>query len=123
MQFSKKGKLFRVKDTQELTSNFKKREFVIDTIEDRYPQKILFNLTNARVDIIDSFKEGDDVNVHFNLRGKGWESPTGEVKYFNSLDAWKIEALNSNGYSPSEPEANFEPSFETYSEDEEDVPF
>jgi len=28
------------------------------------------------------------------LRGREWTSPQGEVKYFNTLDAWRVEAVN-----------------------------
>ena len=33
------------------------------------------------------------MEVSFNLRGREWTSPQGEVKYFNSLDAWRIEKV------------------------------
>jgi len=34
--------------------------------------------------------------VTFNLRGREWRNPQGEVKYFNSLDVWKLEAARAN---------------------------
>jgi hypothetical protein len=34
---------------------------------------------------------GDEVRIEFSLRGREWRSPSGDVKYFNSLDVWKIE--------------------------------
>ncbi len=37
------------------------------------------------------------VEVFFNLRGREWTSPQNEVKYFNTLDAWKIQPLNAGG--------------------------
>ena len=42
--------------------------------------------------MLDNFKEGDQVEVFFNLRGREWTNPQGEVKVFNTLDAWKIES-------------------------------
>ena len=41
------------------------------------------------------FKEGDKVKISVNHRGREWTSPTGEVKYFNSIIGWKIEKLAS----------------------------
>jgi hypothetical protein len=29
------------------------------------------------------------------LRGREWTSPGGEVKYFNTLEAWKIDVLGN----------------------------
>ena len=35
------------------------------------------------------------VEVSFNLRGREWTSPTGDVKYFNTLEAWRIETAQA----------------------------
>jgi len=40
---------------------------------------------------LDSFQVGDEVRLEFNLRGREWKNPQGEIKYFNSLDVWRIE--------------------------------
>ncbi|MEY5040956.1 MAG: hypothetical protein RLZZ414_495, partial [Bacteroidota bacterium] len=37
--------------------------------------------------------------VHFNLRGREWTSPQNEVKYFNSLEAWRIEKDDTSAFS------------------------
>jgi hypothetical protein len=34
--------------------------------------------------------------VSFNLKGREWVSPKGETKYFNTLQAFKIEAIVGN---------------------------
>ena len=34
---------------------------------------------------------GDEVRIEFSLRGREWKSPQGDLKYFNSLDVWRIE--------------------------------
>ena len=44
---------------------------------------------------MDSHKVGDVIDVSFNLRGREWTSPTGEVKFFNTLEAWRIEAATN----------------------------
>jgi len=36
------------------------------------------------------------VRLDFSLRGREWRSPQGDVKYFNSLDVWKVEPAHSN---------------------------
>jgi hypothetical protein len=44
---------------------------------------------------LDAFKVGNQLEVSFNLRGREWTSPAGEVKYFNTLEAWKIERIGT----------------------------
>ncbi|GIT73591.1 MAG: hypothetical protein Ct9H300mP28_34050 [Pseudomonadota bacterium] len=52
--------------------------------------------------IVDSFQEGQEVEVHFELRGREWTSPQGQVKYFNSLQAWKLVAEQEVAKPPSQ---------------------
>jgi len=95
MQIS--GKLHATFEAQQVTQRFRKREFVVELGDNPdYPQFVMFQLTGDRCDHIDGFKIGDEVNIEFNLRGREWNSPQGETKYFNSLDVWKIEKLRSN---------------------------
>jgi translation initiation factor IF-3 len=35
------------------------------------------------------------VKVFINLRGREWTSPEGVVKYFNSIQGWKVDVLES----------------------------
>ena len=85
-----KGELKLIKAEQQITDSFKKREFVLSDLSGQYPQFILFQTVQDRCFILDKFKEGDRVEVYFNIRGREWISPTNEVKYFNSFDVWKI---------------------------------
>ena len=81
-------------ETINVTEKFSKRDLVI-TDQSQYPQDISFQLSQDKVDLLDSFVQGDLIEVSFNLRGREWVNPTtGEVKYFNTLDAWRIEGLN-----------------------------
>jgi hypothetical protein len=77
---------------QQVSDKFKKREFVLTENSSQYPQYLSFQLTQDRCSLLDPFKEGSEVKVFFNLRGREWVSPQNETKYFNSLEAWKIEA-------------------------------
>ena len=51
----------------------------------------MFQLTGDRCEELDKFSEGQTVGLEFNLRGREWTNPQGEVKYFNSLDVWKLD--------------------------------
>jgi hypothetical protein len=83
--------------------------------------------------MLDAIQLNDQVEVSFNLRGREWTSPQGEVKYFNSLEAWRIEKMGSTapqGMPQGGPSAmNLDPmanvpsaAVDTQSEDD-DLPF
>jgi hypothetical protein len=80
------------KDEQKVSDSFKKREFVVTDNSSNYPQHILFQLTQERCRLLDDVNVGDQVKVSFFLRGREWQGKDGGgVKYFNSLDAWRVE--------------------------------
>lgn len=93
------GKLHTIFDTKQVSERFTKREFVIELTDSKYPQHVLFQLTGDRCSQLDGLKVGDEVRIEFSLRGREWKSPSGEVKYFNSLDVWQIEASNGRARS------------------------
>jgi len=94
------GKLHAKFDTQQVSDSFTKRNFVVETIENPvYPQLITFELNKDRCGVIDKFNVGDSIEVTFNLRGREWTNPEGEKKYFNSLEAWRVNAVASTGAS------------------------
>lgn len=86
MSFEVEGNLYRKFDTEQKTDSFRAREFVLQ-IEGQYPQLIKFQLTQDRCDLIDAYDEGNQLKVHFDLRGREWND-----KYFTNLNAWRVEA-------------------------------
>ncbi len=86
MSFEIVGKLHKKFDTENKTASFQAREFVIEADDGRYPQMVKFQLVQDKCDEIDKFNEGDNIRVHFNLRGREWQG-----KYFTNLNAWRIE--------------------------------
>ncbi len=85
------GMIHRIFDAKTFGATFTKREFVVSIAENpRYPQLVSFEATKDRVAILDELYEGAEVEIEFNLRGREWTSPKGEVRYFTSLEAWRI---------------------------------
>jgi single-strand DNA-binding protein len=81
-------------DTEFVSDNFSKRDFVLTTeASTPYPQHISFQVVKDKCSLLDQFEEGDELRVQFNLRGKEWNGPNG-TKYFNTLDAWRLEKIN-----------------------------
>ena len=90
-ELSLTGKVYKIFETTKISDSFEKRDFVIET-EDQYPQKVKFELTQNNCSKIDDLKEGEMVTVHFNIRGREWNNTQkGEMVYFVSLNAWRIE--------------------------------
>ena len=82
-----------INPTVQVSEKFSKREFVITDNSSQYPQDIMFQLAQDKCDLINPFTEGQEVEVSFNLKGRMWLSPVGEEKYFNTLEAWRIDSI------------------------------
>ena len=90
------GKIKMLGETKTVgTGSFLKRELVITT-EEQYPQHILVEFVQDKCDLLDKVKEGNSVKVSINLRGREWIDPQGVTKYFNQIQGWKIEKLESS---------------------------
>ena len=95
------GTLIVDKGTVHVTDSFKKREFVIEFSDNPlYPQKVIFQLVQDRCEMLDQYYVGQGIAVTFNLRGREWISPQGETKFFNSLEAWKLDPVQTATNAP-----------------------
>ena len=120
------GKIKWIDETKEYGSNgFKKRELVITT-EEQYPQNILVEFIQDKCEALNSFQIGNNVKIGINLRGREWTNPEGQVKYFNSIQGWRIDLINeemSEEIPPMPPTISSENSDISTSEHEDDLPF
>ncbi len=82
-------------ETVQVSEKFSKRDFVLTDNSSMYPQDISFQLTQDKCNLIDGFNVNEQLEVSFNLRGREWTSPQGEVKYFNTIEAWRIERVGA----------------------------
>ena len=89
------GKIKVINPTQEVTATYKKRELVVTTNE-QFAQHILIEFGQDKCNILDNYKVGQEVEVSINLRGREWTNPQGETKYFNSVQGWRINAVEGN---------------------------
>ena len=120
------GKIKVLGDVKTYGDNgFRKREVVITT-QEQYPQHLLIEFVQDRCELLDSFNVGEKVIISINLRGREWQNPEGEVKYFNSIHGWRIEkeTFVDNDVIPSPDEApGFEVKADEDKEVEDDLPF
>lgn len=110
------GKIKLIADTKAFGSNnFQKRDVVVTT-DEQYPQHILIEFVQDKCSLLDNFSIGQNVKIDLNLRGREWTNPQGEVKYFNAIQGWRIEAV-------AQIEPQDKPQDELTTEEKEDLPF
>ena len=82
------GKVVAVLELQSGTSKkgseWKKRDFVIETLDEKFPKKVCFTLFGDRADACPSIDSV--VNVAFDIDAHEYNG-----KWFNSVNAWKVE--------------------------------
>ncbi len=83
------GKMKWIGTTQSFPSGFTKREFVVTTAHDKYPQDIKFDMVKDKCPLLDGFELGQDVQVSFDIRGREYNG-----KYFVDLSCWKLQAAD-----------------------------
>jgi hypothetical protein len=123
------GKIKVINEIQSFASGFTKREFVVTTEHDKFPQDLKFEVVKDKCSLLDAFEVGQYVQVNFDIRGNEYNG-----KYFVNLSAWKIQAASGTGEAPrssgavprSQPAASPEPNMADIRNNEDfddDVPF
>lgn len=117
-----KGTIKEVGDTGEYgKSNFKKRQLLVIEDVEKYPQTLPIDFVQDKCTLLDSYQAGDEVIVHFNLRGSDFND-----KYYVSLQGWKIEKTVASQPQPvSAPPVPPKEAFDNVEPEEEhdDLPF
>ena len=122
--FEVTGTIISIMDTQQVTDTFKKREFVIEIPDGNYPQKVKFQIAQDKTSLLDNFKAGQEVNVHFNLRGREYTRKSdGSTDYWLNLDCWRLNAADGGSASKSEYDQISPAQSSGVKEDADDVPF
>lgn len=119
------GTLKLKKEEAKVSDTFKKREFVLTDATSNYPQHILFQLTQERCRLLEDVNPGDEIKVGFFIRGREWQPKDGgDVRYFTSLDAWRLEKTNKDATTSSiqEPVAYTETPL-PQADEKDDLPF
>ncbi len=124
MSFEITGTLVKKYETETKGESFRVRDFVIKANDGgQYDNFVKFQTTQDRTAIIDDYNEGDEIKVHFDLRGRQWQE-----KYFTNLNAWRVEKMNAA--APAAPAADgfsdfptASPADEPTAEASDDLPF
>ena len=119
------GTIKKIGETQTFASGFQKAEFVLVT-EEQYPQPILIEFLQDKIDLLQNVKEGESVKVGINIRGREWTDPQGEKKYFNSITGWRLEKVSGDtpqGNFTEKPKEKEENPFAEEGDEDSDLPF
>lgn len=92
------GKIKKILEIKTFSSGLKKRELVILT-EEKYPQHILVEFLQDKIYLLDGLKINEFLKIYINIKGREWINPEGIIKYYNSIQGWKIEKIKSNEFS------------------------
>lgn len=105
-----KGAVKLINEVKVISDRFSVREFVITTLDAKYPQDILFQAVNDKMDMVTPLRKSQVVDVSFNLRGREFNG-----RYYNTLDVWKV-THDKEYIDPAA--ANVQPT-----DDQDDLPF
>ena len=114
------GKVKFIGAIQTFGSGFTKREIVVTTAEEKYPQDIKIEFVKEGCDRLEAFKIGDTAKIAFNIKGNEYQG-----KYYVSLQGWKIGKEGASSEPPAR--ANSQngakpPELDDFQEDD-DIPF
>ena len=87
MEHKLKGKLILKLEPRQISDKFRVMDFVIQTPDEKYPQSIQFQVMNDRIQEMDKYSVGEELDVTFDIRGREYNG-----KYYNTLNAYKIES-------------------------------
>lgn len=102
------GTVKLINETMTFDSGFKKREIVVTTDDEKYPQDIKVEFLKDDVDLLDNFKPGERVEVDYNLRGNEYNG-----KYYVNINGWRIVKAQAAGVAASIPDHS----------DDDEIPF
>ena len=110
-ELSLTGFIDKILPEQKISDTFTKRELILET-EEKYPQKVKIEFINSGINSLMDKKEGQQVKVCFNVRGREWNE-----KYFVSLNGWRIELLADTSAEPEPEEIMSNPETGPYSDE------
>jgi len=116
-----KGKIVEIYKTIERKNSFKTRDLVIKQ-EGEYPEYITIQFIQDKCEVLSSYKKNDDVVIGINIKGRMWEDPEGETKYFNTIQGWRIKKSDDTNLDPPQQEVYINEKKDPIAQDD-DLPF
>ncbi|MGI6218818.1 MAG: DUF3127 domain-containing protein [Bacteroidaceae bacterium] len=130
------GKVIAVLPLQSGTSNrngneWRKQDYVIETVNEQYPRRLCFNLWGDRIDQF-KIQMGELITVSFDIDAREYNG-----RWYNDIRAWKIDRVSATpaapaaaapgmpgeGISPIPPASAATPDFSSTEGSDDDLPF
>jgi hypothetical protein len=102
---------------------WKKQEFIVETIGSQYPKKICISAWGDKINE-SVLKEGNEINISFDLESREYNG-----RWYTDVKAWKLEMAGNNQSAGEAPKSQnvqqSEPAFNNApdSSPEDDLPF
>ena len=122
------GRIHNVGALRIVSEKFKSKDVVLLT-DEKFPQYITIQFTQDKTELLTQNNIGEQVEVSINLRGRKWESPQGEIKYFNTIEGWQInvaanETFSAEKFATKEADKMFSKDIvKEYGDENDDLPF
>lgn len=123
MSFKTKGKMLQILPEVKGTSargEWKKQDFVIETLEDQFPKKICFTLFNDKNNTFEKIKPNMEVEVSFSVESREYNE-----KWYSNINAFRVDLVNASNHSDGNTPPDFDPEVPPMNESNEkdDLPF
>ena len=79
-------------------NSWRKRSYVIETIDSQYPKRVCIDAWGDRADILNSLAIGDELVSSFDIESREYNG-----RWYTNVKAWKIEKKASNAPSNNQP--------------------
>jgi len=88
-----RGKIHEFGEIFQFDEKASKRDLIVELSDWRsrsYVEYVRFEIMHNRYHLLKGLKIGDEVDVFFDIRGRGWTNKEGETKYFNTLQIYNL---------------------------------
>lgn len=96
MEYSLTGTVVFVGATTQISEKFRRRDIVLRSDQDKYPQEVKFQVTQDRCTLLDTLQVGQVATVKFNIRGRAYDRREGGTDWFTSLEIWRVEGSHTS---------------------------
>lgn len=76
--------------SQKTGNQWQRASYIIEHEHGQYPRRMVFDVSNGRIQEL-ALQLGETVTLHLNVDCR--EYPQGSGRYFNSIEAWKVERV------------------------------